>query len=134
MYVTPRSVDHKAYIIHIFSFYHGCSTFLPVFDPKVDTYDVLHRISPFCVNAICMVAAKVTDGGGESPQHLPLVQSQYTHTTISILPALTGAIRSPERDVQADLGRSAEGCDSCDIFASDETGDPSDGRHCRVVN
>ena len=47
---------------------------------------------------------------------------------------LIGAIRSRGRGVQADFGRSAEGCDSYHVFASDETGDPSDGRHCRVVN
>lgn len=48
----------------ISSFYRGCSTFLPVFNAKVDTYDELSRRSPFCFNAICMVAAKVRDGGG----------------------------------------------------------------------
>ena len=46
-------------------FYHGCSTFLPVFDANVDTYDALHERSPFAVDVICMVAAKVRDGGGE---------------------------------------------------------------------
>ncbi|CAE6502791.1 unnamed protein product [Rhizoctonia solani] len=44
-------------------FYRGCSTFLPVFDMTVDTYDALHSRSPFCVNTICMVAARVRDGG-----------------------------------------------------------------------
>ena len=38
--------------------------FLPVFDANTDTYDTLHKRSPFCVDAICMVAAKVRDGGG----------------------------------------------------------------------
>lgn len=46
-------------------FYHGCSTFLPVFDSHVDTFDELHRRSPFAVDAICMVAAGVRDGGGK---------------------------------------------------------------------
>ncbi|KAF9020303.1 hypothetical protein BDZ89DRAFT_1138725 [Hymenopellis radicata] len=46
-------------------YYHGCSTFLPVFDSKTDTFDVLHERSPFAVNAICMVAARVRDGGGK---------------------------------------------------------------------
>ena len=46
-------------------FYHGCSTFLPVFDATVDTYDALHERSPFAVDCICMVAAKVRDGGGK---------------------------------------------------------------------
>ena len=46
-------------------FYHGCSTFLSVFDATVDTYDALHERSPFAVDCICMVAAKVRDGGGK---------------------------------------------------------------------
>ncbi|OBZ79930.1 Transcriptional activator of proteases prtT [Grifola frondosa] len=45
-------------------FYHGCSTFLPIFDASVDTFDALHERSPFAVDCICMVAAKVRDGGG----------------------------------------------------------------------
>lgn len=45
-------------------FFTGCSMFLPVFDVATDTYDALHKRSPFCVDAICMVAAKVRDGGG----------------------------------------------------------------------
>ncbi|KAI6031642.1 hypothetical protein BKA83DRAFT_4203353 [Pisolithus microcarpus] len=46
-------------------FYAGCSTFLPVFDSHVDTFDALHDRSPFAVDAICMVAARVRDGGGK---------------------------------------------------------------------
>ncbi|KAG8917526.1 hypothetical protein FRC01_002396 [Tulasnella sp. 417] len=45
-------------------FFTGCSMFLPVFDSATDTYEALHKRSPFCVDAICMVAAKVRDGGG----------------------------------------------------------------------
>lgn len=45
-------------------FYHGCSTFLPIFDANTDTYDALHERSPFAVDCICMVAAGVRDGGG----------------------------------------------------------------------
>ncbi|KAG8988167.1 hypothetical protein FRB90_002932 [Tulasnella sp. 427] len=45
-------------------FFTGCSMFLPVFDVTTDTYEALHKRSPFCVDAICMVAAKVRDGGG----------------------------------------------------------------------
>ncbi|KAG8912899.1 hypothetical protein FRC00_003545 [Tulasnella sp. 408] len=45
-------------------FFTGCSMFLPVFDVVTDTYEALHKRSPFCVDAICMVAAKVRDGGG----------------------------------------------------------------------
>lgn len=45
-------------------FYQGCSTFLSVFDAQVDTFDALHERSPFAVNCICMVAARVKCGGG----------------------------------------------------------------------
>ena len=48
-----------------YSFYHGCSTFLPIFDASVDTFDALHERSPFAVDCICMVAAQVRDGGGK---------------------------------------------------------------------
>lgn len=49
----------------------------PVFDSATDTYDALHERSPFAVNAICMVAARVRDGGGQHPlafisRHYPL--------------------------------------------------------------
>lgn len=37
----------------------------PVFDSRTDTYDALHERSPFAVDAICMVAARVRDGGGQ---------------------------------------------------------------------
>lgn len=47
------------------SYYAGCSTFLPVFDSNYDTYEALHERSPFALDCICMVAAKVRDGGGE---------------------------------------------------------------------
>ena len=50
------------------SFYHGCSTFLPIFDANVDTYESLRERSPFAVTAICMVAAKVRDGGGPTSE------------------------------------------------------------------
>ncbi|KAF8807749.1 hypothetical protein BYT27DRAFT_7189845 [Phlegmacium glaucopus] len=49
-------------------FYHGCSTFLPVFDSNVDTYEALRERSPFAVDCICMVAARVRDGGGKSSE------------------------------------------------------------------
>ncbi|KAF8578439.1 hypothetical protein K439DRAFT_1638799 [Ramaria rubella] len=45
-------------------FYQGCSTFLSVFDAQVDTFDALHERSPFAVDCICMVAARVKCGGG----------------------------------------------------------------------
>jgi hypothetical protein len=40
--------------------------FLPVFDVAKDTYDALHEESPFAVDCICMIAARVRDGGGMS--------------------------------------------------------------------
>ncbi|KAJ3968758.1 hypothetical protein EV361DRAFT_805082 [Lentinula raphanica] len=49
-------------------FYHGSNTFLPVFDYNVDTYDALHERSPFAVNCICMVAARVRDGGAKASE------------------------------------------------------------------
>ena len=36
----------------------------PVFDANLDTYEALHERSPFAVDCICMVAARVRDGGG----------------------------------------------------------------------
>jgi len=52
-------------LTHLGRFYAGCSTFLPVFDSRVDTFDALHHRSPFAVDAICMVGARVRDGGGQ---------------------------------------------------------------------
>jgi hypothetical protein len=52
------------YSMPLYRYYAGCSTFLPVFDCQVDTFDALHERSPFAVDAICMVAARVKDGGG----------------------------------------------------------------------
>lgn len=52
------------YLSH--SFYHGCSTFLPIFDVNIDTFDALHERSPFAVDCVCMVAAQVRDGGGKN--------------------------------------------------------------------
>lgn len=62
--MEPPSVDFDSDIWVLISFFTGCSMFLPVFDAAVDTYEALHERSPFCVNAICMIAAKVRDGGG----------------------------------------------------------------------
>ncbi|KAI0375206.1 hypothetical protein BV20DRAFT_1009380 [Pilatotrama ljubarskyi] len=63
--VVTKKIISEAEARELFRiFYHGCSTFLPVFDASVDTYDALHERSPFAVDCICMVAAKVRDGGG----------------------------------------------------------------------
>ncbi|KAI0778385.1 hypothetical protein BD413DRAFT_466315 [Trametes elegans] len=64
--VVTKKIISEAEARELFRiFYHGCSTFLPVFDANVDTYDALHERSPFAVDCICMVAAKVRDGGGK---------------------------------------------------------------------
>lgn len=60
------------------SFYHGCSTFLPIFDANVDTYDSLRERSPFAVTVICMVAAKVRDGGQPSEMYLKCLEEVQT--------------------------------------------------------
>jgi len=66
MYVV--SVNICVRVLISVSFYHGCSTFLPIFDANVDTYDSLRERSPFAVTVICMVAAKVRDGGGSASE------------------------------------------------------------------
>ncbi|KAI0079627.1 hypothetical protein K474DRAFT_1591918 [Panus rudis PR-1116 ss-1] len=64
--VVTKKIISEAEARELFRiFYHGCSTFLPVFDAHVDTFDALHERSPFAVDCICMVAAKVRDGGGD---------------------------------------------------------------------
>ncbi|EJD51772.1 hypothetical protein AURDEDRAFT_111388 [Auricularia subglabra TFB-10046 SS5] len=62
--VTKRIISEQEARELFKIFYEGCSTFLPVFDARVDTYDALRERSPFAVDCICMVAAKVRDGGG----------------------------------------------------------------------
>ena len=59
-------------------FYAGCSTFLPVFDSRVDSFDALHQRSPFAVDAICMVGARVRDGGGEFILNVPSLFTIYS--------------------------------------------------------
>ncbi|KAJ7630770.1 hypothetical protein FB45DRAFT_546145 [Roridomyces roridus] len=64
--VVTKSILSEAEARELFKiFYHGCSTFLPVFDSNSDTFDALHDRSPFAVDCICMVAARVRDGGGK---------------------------------------------------------------------
>jgi len=63
MYVI--SVNILTRVLITISYYHGCSTFLPIFDASVDTYESLRERSPFAVTVICMVAARVRDGGGQ---------------------------------------------------------------------
>ncbi|KAI0307678.1 hypothetical protein B0F90DRAFT_1676149 [Multifurca ochricompacta] len=64
--VVSKGIISQAEATDLFKiFFHGCSTFLPVFDSSVDTFGSLHERSPFAVDSICMVAAKVRDGGGK---------------------------------------------------------------------
>ena len=51
-----------------FRYFENCHKFLPLFDPKHDTFEELRKRSPFCVTVICMVAARVKDGGGAPSQ------------------------------------------------------------------
>jgi len=63
--VVTKNIIPEAEARELFRiFYHGCSTFLPIFDANIDTFDGLHERSPFAVDCICMVAAQVRDGGG----------------------------------------------------------------------
>jgi hypothetical protein len=64
--VVSKGIISEAEATDLFKiFFHGCSTFLPVFDSAVDTFASLHERSPFAVDSICMVAARVRDGGGK---------------------------------------------------------------------
>ncbi|KAJ7225689.1 hypothetical protein GGX14DRAFT_640350 [Mycena pura] len=64
--VVTKNIVSEAEARELFRiFYHGCSTFLPVFDSNSDTFDALHERSPFAVDCICMVASRVRDGGGK---------------------------------------------------------------------
>ncbi|KIY62636.1 hypothetical protein CYLTODRAFT_383348 [Cylindrobasidium torrendii FP15055 ss-10] len=66
-------------------YYHGCSTFLPVFDSKIDSFDALHERSPFAVDAICMVAARCRDGGGRPSEiHLKCLEEVQATSCASL--------------------------------------------------
>lgn len=66
-------------------FYKGCSTFLPVFDRHFDTFDLLHERSPFAVNAICMVASQVRDGGGPTSELTQRCRDEVHHIVAQTL-------------------------------------------------
>ncbi|KAF5323314.1 hypothetical protein D9611_005748 [Ephemerocybe angulata] len=74
--VVTKGIINESEARELFKlFYDGCSTFLPVFDSTIDTYESLHERSPFAVDAICMVGARVRDGGGKpSEVHLKLLE------------------------------------------------------------
>lgn len=78
-----------------YRFYAGCSTFLPVFDCQIDTFDGLHERSPFAVDAICTVAARVRDGGGD-------LLILFCYRLISL------SIRECKRDLHPMFGSSAK--------------------------
>ncbi|KAI0005575.1 hypothetical protein BJV74DRAFT_805347 [Russula compacta] len=62
--VVSKGIISEAEATELFKiFFHGCSTFLPIFDSSIDTFASLHERSPFAVDSICMVAARVRDGG-----------------------------------------------------------------------
>jgi hypothetical protein len=51
----------------------------PIFDANADTFDALHERSPFAVDAICMVAARVRDAGGPpSEVHQKLLEEVHS--------------------------------------------------------
>lgn len=73
--ILPRSTLQ---LILLGRFYAGCSTFLPVFDSRVDTFDALHHRSPFAVDAICMVGTRVRDGGGRFTLYASSLFTSYS--------------------------------------------------------
>lgn len=93
-------------------FYKGCSTFLPVFDSQHDTFDSLHERSPFAVNAICMVASQVRDGGGPTS---PLTQRCRDEVHHIAAQTLFAPVTSPDavRAVVILSGWSANGWLTC---------------------
>ncbi|KAH8119924.1 hypothetical protein DFH11DRAFT_1557314 [Phellopilus nigrolimitatus] len=71
-------------------YYAGCSTFLPVFDSNHDTYESLHERSPFAFDAVCMVAAKVRDGGGPpSEAYLKCLEEVQTISCATLFAPVT---------------------------------------------
>jgi hypothetical protein len=45
-------------------FFQGCSTFIPIFDTRTDTWDSLRNRSPLLFTTIVGIGARVRDGGG----------------------------------------------------------------------
>ncbi|KAH7106755.1 hypothetical protein BKA62DRAFT_684990 [Auriculariales sp. MPI-PUGE-AT-0066] len=81
--VVTKRIISEAEARELFDiFYKGCSTFLPVFDARMDTFDSLHERSPFAVDCICMVAAKVRDGGGPASETFEKILEE-THAICS---------------------------------------------------
>ncbi|EJU00144.1 hypothetical protein DACRYDRAFT_117704 [Dacryopinax primogenitus] len=59
--VTKGIISEEEAKDYFKTYYEHCSKFLPVFEPELDTYEDLHRRSPFSVDAICMVASAIKD-------------------------------------------------------------------------
>ena len=45
-------------------FMEGSLVYMPCFDPEIDTFESMSKRSPFCLTAIVMIGAKITDAGG----------------------------------------------------------------------
>ncbi|KAJ6574941.1 hypothetical protein B0H19DRAFT_619992 [Mycena capillaripes] len=89
--VVTKNILSEAEARELFRiFYHGCSTFLPVFDSNSDTFDALHDRSPFAVDCICMVAARVRDGGGKpSDTYLQTLEEVQTISRATLFSPVT---------------------------------------------
>ncbi|KAJ7900168.1 hypothetical protein B0H14DRAFT_2672565 [Mycena olivaceomarginata] len=89
--VVTKNILSEAEARELFRiFYHGCSTFLSVFDSNSDTFDALHDRSPFAVDCICMVAARVRDGGGKpSDTYLQILEEVQTISRATLFSPVT---------------------------------------------
>lgn len=45
-------------------FMEGSLVYMPCFDPEIDTFESMRKRSPFCLTAVVMVGAKITDAAG----------------------------------------------------------------------
>jgi hypothetical protein len=86
-----------------------------VFDVQVDTFDALHERSPFAVDCICMVAARVKCGGGPPSETfkkcLEEVQAISSATLFSPVSRIEAVQAMGKRDL-FDLGTSCLWCRS----------------------
>ncbi|KAG6887862.1 hypothetical protein C0995_012113 [Termitomyces sp. Mi166 len=74
MFVS-HTYSESALMLHTASIADVQPFCIPVFDEAHDTFDTLHERSPFAVDCICMVAARVRDGGGTpSDIHIKILE------------------------------------------------------------